>query len=211
MLPATAAVGRAVSRMARLQETRLMKRATLALLVLWIAGCATLRLGPSDAQLRFDAGLDALGRRDFAAAAAGLEYVSRAGDPDLARRALLLLAVTQLDPGNPERDAEAASVIAGRLREGAVPGSIEYIAAETLERVVRETRDLHQDMIAARMERDRALTHIDSLRARIDLAVVERDSVRRRTVRLEFVRDSLDAELKKTTRELERIRRAIRG
>ncbi|HUF67703.1 MAG TPA: hypothetical protein VMM79_03550 [Longimicrobiales bacterium] len=188
-----------------------MKRATLALLVLWIAGCATLRSGPSDAKLRLDAGIDALGRRDFAAAAAGLEDVSRAGDPALARRALLLLAVTQLDPGNPARDAQAASVIAGRLREGAVPGSIEYIAAETLERVVRETRDLHQDMIAARMERDRAWTHIDSLRARIDLAVVERDSVQRRTVRLELVRDSLDAELKKTTQELERIRRAIRG
>ncbi len=136
-----------------------MRRLTLALVVL-AAGCASLRGGPSDAQRRYEAGLDALARRDFNAAVANLRDASRTGDSETARRALFLLAATQLDPENPDRDATAAADIAARLRDGAEPGSVEYIAAETLERAARETRDLGLDLIAARAERDRAWAHI---------------------------------------------------
>jgi hypothetical protein len=197
--------------LAEQQEIGSMTRAILAPLVLLVASCATLQTGPSDAQLRYEAGLDALGRRDFATAATSLEFASQAGDEELRRRALLLHAAVQLDPDNPPRDADAATDVAGRLRAGATPGSIEYVAAETLERAARETRDLRQDLVAARAERDRAWAHIDSLRTRLDGMQVVRDSIQRRTARLEVVGDSLEQELKKTTQELERIRRAIRG
>jgi hypothetical protein len=188
-----------------------MKRAILAPFVLLVVGCATLQTGPSDAQLRYEAGLDALGRRDFATAATSLEFAADAGDEALRQQSLLLLAVLQLDPGNPHRDARVTADLASRLRSGAAPGSIPYIAAETLERAAREPRDLRQDLIAARAERDRAWTHIDSLRARIDGMEMLHDSIRRRTARLEVVGDSITKELEKTRQELERIRRAIRG
>lgn len=189
-----------------------MKRATFAPLALVLAGCASLPgRGPSDAQLRYDAGVEALSRRDFSVARSSLELASREGNDEIRLRSLFLLAAVQLDPENPGRDTELATDIAARLRSGAQPGSLEYVAAETLERAAREVSDLRQDLIAARSERDRAWNHIDSLRTRADSVEVQRDSVLRRAARLEMVGDSLEKELKKTTQELERIRRAIRG
>lgn len=192
------------------EENHLMKRATLALIALAAAGCATLR-GPSDAQLRYEAGVQALARQDYAAAAESLEFASRSGDAGLARRAQLLLAAVRLDPLNPNRDPESAAQIADGLRSTAEPGSVEAIAAETFARVARDIRDIGRDLDAARGERDRAWAHIDSLSLRANGVQSQRDSLQRRALRLEQVGDSLEAELKKTTQELERIRRAIRG
>jgi len=186
-----------------------MKRAPIPIIVAIAASCATLH-GPSRSRLSYDAGLDALSRRDFAAATARFEDASRSDDRDLARRALFMLAAVQLDPSNPRRDAATASDIAARLREGAEPGSLEFMAAGMFERAARESRDLREDLLAARAERDRAWSDIDTLSARMRDVASQRDSLQRLTLRLETVRDSIDKELKKTTQELERIRRAIR-
>lgn len=185
-----------------------MTRAPLALIVL-LAGCATLR-GGSDAKTQYQAGLDALARRDFSAAVAGLDAASRSGDRDLARRAMLMLATVHLDPDNPVRDPAAAGEAAARLLERAEPGSAEYLTAGMLERVAHATGDMVQDLEAATAERDRAWAHIDSLQIRVGAIEGQRDSVERRIQRLEMVGDSLEKELKKTTQELERIRRVIR-
>jgi hypothetical protein len=192
------------------KENRLMKRATLALIAVAAAGCATLR-GPSEAQRRYDAGVRALARQDFAAAAASLDFASRADDARLARRAQLLLAAVRVDPANPDRDPESAALIADGLRSVAEPGSVEYIAADAVARVARNIRDLGRDLDTARNERDRAWAHIDSLTRHLTGVQSQRDSLQRRAVRLQQVGDSLETELKKTTQELERIRRAIRG
>jgi len=187
-----------------------MRPAPILLLAAALAGCATLR-GPNDAQLRYREGLAALARGDFAAASTPLEVASRSDDADLARDALMLLAVAELDPDNRGRSPEGALAIAERLRTASRPGSLEQLTAGTLERAAAEWRDMRADLADLTRERERAWVLIDSLQARIDLLTSQRDSVRRKAMQLEVFGDSLNTELKKKTQELDRIRRAIRG
>ncbi len=183
----------------------------LALIAVAVAACATLHGGGDSGESRLQQGLSALARRDYAAAAAPLDVASRSSKPEIARSALLLLAIMQMDPANPDRQPDAALEGVARLRASGIPADHEQVIGDALERVLRQTRDLQSGLAAAQAQRDTAFARIDSLQLQLGSMTAARDAATRRASQLEQTGADCDKELQKKTQELERIKRAIRG
>jgi hypothetical protein len=187
-----------------------MKRMSIPLLGLALAACATLR-GGDDPDALYRQGLDALARGDYAAALAPLDYASRSGSGETAKRAAVLVAAMQLDPANPARRAESVAGLSDRVSSDTGERAMfETVVASMLERVSRESLDLRTGLSAAQTQRDAAYSTIDQLRARTDSLTTDRDAARRKTSQLEQTAAECAKELEKKTQEIERIRRAIR-
>jgi dsDNA-specific endonuclease/ATPase MutS2 len=187
-----------------------MKRMSFPLLALAFAACATLR-GGDDPDTLYRQGLDALARGDYAAAQSPLEYASRSGSAEAARRATVLLAVMQLDPANPARRVESVAGVVDHVDADTEQHAMfETVVASAIERVSRESLDLRAGLSSAQTQRDAAYATIDQLRARTDSLTADRDAARRKTSQLEQTAAECAKELEKKTQEIERIRRAIR-
>jgi hypothetical protein len=106
--------------------TRRAPAALGALLALLLPACgARAPALPPDVAARFETGADAMEQGDFGGTAAELAELARCTGTDAGREALLLLAVSALDPRNPDRSPTAAIRHSGlylRLPTSTAPG-----------------------------------------------------------------------------------------
>ena len=183
-----------------------MRRASLLVVAVTglAVGCATLSFAlDSGKGSRFDAGVQALARGEYARAHTELTWVAqRYGHQDEGQRALLLLSALEMDPRNPSRRNEVgADLAANYLR---LPDRDAWIdpLAQTLYLLGLELGAAEQKAEEAKQQ---ALPTLPgpTVSARIKSVEQERDRLARRVA-------TLEEQLAEKHRELERIRKTIK-
>jgi hypothetical protein len=203
-----------------------MKRATLllALSTAALTGCAALTMGRhADAHEQLSQGIRALEAQDYALARSLLDPLYREyWQEEVGQHALLALTAAELDNRNPQRRLWAAAEMSARmlsipeLEPWLVPvGESYYLLAIELgaqeERLARadSARAAAEAEVAA-ADRELPASNVESVPARINRIVTERDSLRRRVGELEQQAVARDKELLETKQELERVKQTIR-
>jgi hypothetical protein len=185
-------------------------------LALGVAGCATFSPGEDNPARSLEAGLHALAAGDYTAARGHLDRAGLAPKSGATgRRALLIAALIQLDPRNPDRDLSIAAQRAAALQNGPDATEWDVAAGSLLAGLVEELEDARGRVERAELERHAfaaaSILAGQSGIARVNAMTAERDSARRRVTQLEQTLAEKEKELREKTQELERIRRAIRG
>lgn len=197
-----------------------------AMLAAAVAGCATLGLGgPSDKEVRLDAGLTALAAGDYRTAHDHLAWTAQTHpDEDEGQRALLALAATELDPRNPGRRLWATVDLAERYLQMPDAPAWTRPLAESMHLVASELGAAEER--AAGAEQQAALTQTENRRLRYvgstvpqrlrevsgarDAALVERNELRTRLDRMERTLTARNDSIAALYKEIERIRKLIK-
>jgi len=196
-----------------------MKRNVVAVgaLTVVLAACATLNpFVESSAASRFDRGMRALERGDYAQATVDLGWVAtHHADRSVGREALLVVAALEMDPRNPKRrlslgaDLTQSYLLNRGNEEWTLP------IARTLHLLALELGAAEERVAAAEAERQRAEARLElpgpSVPERLKMIQDERDRLARRVNQLEQQLSTAEKNLAEKDKELERIRKTIKS
>ena len=192
---------------------------TTAFLVMALTSCATLHdtFFDSSVESRFRAADAAWERSDFTKASEDLRWIaSRHADDDEGRRALLMLAAIELDPRNPQRRIQEGQALTSAYLERRGAGSWAQPVARTLNLMAEELYAVTQRIADAEATRDSALAEGPRERAttipgRLRDLQEERDRLARRVTQLQQQLSASEKKLSDREKELERIRKTLKG
>ena len=190
-----------------------------------LSACGTINsMLKSSADDRFNAGMVALRRGDFAQASTDLGWVAEHyPDKDVGRQALLVVAALEVDPRNPRRRLAMGADLAGsylKLEDKErwtepVAQSL-FLLAEELGAAEERVAAAEADRLAAeRRANERDLPKYPeqsrTVPARLHSLEDERDRLSKRIEQLEAEVAERDKRLAEKDKELERIRKTIRS
>ena len=186
-----------------------MRRATVpAVIALLAVGCATMSGHRPNEDDRFRTGMQAYASGNYATARTEFAWLAEhfANEP-VGQRALLVLAAVQMDPRNPNRQADDGSDLAARFLQRPERDAWVDPVAQTLyllgvELGVAEERERE---VQQQLQQTRALPKLPgpTVTARIKAIEGERDKLAKRVT-------TLEEQLAQKDRELERIRKTIK-
>lgn len=186
-------------------------------LTIVLAACATLNpFVESSAEARFDRGMRALERGDYAQASLDLGWVAtHHADDKVGRHALLAVSALEMDPRNPKRrlalgaDLTQAYLLNRGIEDWTLP------IARTLHLLALELGAAEDRVAAAEAEKERAEARLTlpgpSVPERMKAIRDERDRFSRRVQQLEQQLATAEKNLAEKDKELERIRKTIKS